>query len=165
MNRIVILIFLFSNQVFCQKTIEKLLKDYNKNTISYITTNELDNKNNILILDAREKEEYNVSHIESAKYIGFNDFNKDRFNALKVNKNTTIVVYCSLGIRSHQIAEKIKKMGYTSIYNLYGGIFQWKNENRKIVNSNEKTTDSIHAFSKEWGVYLRKGIKVYQSRN
>jgi len=33
-------------------------------------------------------------------------------------------VYCSLGIRSEVIAKKLKKAGYTNVFNLYGGIFE-----------------------------------------
>lgn len=70
-------------------------------------------------------------------------------------------MYCSLGIRSEHIAEKLKKRGYTSVYNLYGGIFEWKNKDYKVYDSNEKETDNIHAYSKAWSKWLKKGNKVY----
>jgi 3-mercaptopyruvate sulfurtransferase SseA len=70
-------------------------------------------------------------------------------------------VYCSLGIRSETVASKLKKAGFTNVYNLYGGIFEWKHNDFPIYNSNEKETDSIHAFSKDWSKWAKKGIKIY----
>lgn len=78
-----------------------------------------------------------------------------------IPKDAQIAVYCSLGIRSETIAIKLKKAGYSNVTNLYGGIFEWKNNDLPIVNRNEIPTDSIHAFSKEWGVWIQKGTKVY----
>ena len=56
--------------------------------------------------------------------------------------------------------EKIKEYGYPNVFNLYGGIFEWKNHNLEIVNNN-KITDSIHIFSKKWSKWVQNGIKVY----
>jgi predicted sulfurtransferase len=69
-------------------------------------------------------------------------------------------VYCSLGVRSEDIAETLQKAGYTNIKNLYGGIFNWKNNNLPVVNRQQKPTDSVHVYSKQWGKWLTKGIKV-----
>jgi rhodanese-related sulfurtransferase len=65
-------------------------------------------KKPFLILDAREKEEYNTSHIKNAKYVGYDNF---KMSAIKeVDKNTTIIIYCSVGYRSEKIGEKLKKL-------------------------------------------------------
>ena len=45
--------------------------------------------------------------------------------------------------------------------NLYGGIFEWINNDFKIYNSEEKETDSVHTFRKTLGKWLVKGTKVY----
>ena len=79
-----------------------------------------------LILDARERVEYEVSHLPKAVFIGYKTFEKD---ALKdVPKDKPIVVYCSIGYRSEKIGEKLQKMGFTKVYNLYGSIFEWVNQ-------------------------------------
>ncbi len=155
-----LIIFNFSF-CFSQKTIDEVLKKNNDNSIEYLKPNEVLGKKNIIFLDAREKNEFDVSHLEKSIYVGFNDFNSKKFTDLKIDKNATIIVYCSLGVRSEKIAKKIKKLGYSSIFNLYGGIFLWKNEGFKVVDSNEKETENVHAFSKTWGVYLEKGNKIY----
>jgi len=71
-------------------------------------------------------------------------------------------VYCSLGVRSEDIAEQLRDSGYTNVYNLYGGIFEWKNKNFNIYNTNNELTENIHAFSKQWSKWLTKGEKTYE---
>ncbi|GFZ81139.1 MAG: rhodanese-like domain-containing protein [Gelidibacter sp.] len=147
---------------FSQETLSELLTIHNTKGIPYITVQELAMpKTKAIILDARELEEYNVSHIKEAIFVGYNSFQIDLVKNKLPNKNETIVVYCSLGIRSESIANKLKKAGYNNVFNLYGGIFVWKNNNFKVYNSERKETDNIHAFSKEWSKWLLKGNKVY----
>ncbi|WP_283636120.1 rhodanese-like domain-containing protein [Aquaticitalea lipolytica] len=147
---------------FSQETLSELLTIHNTKAIPYITVQELAMpKTKAIILDARELEEYNVSHIKEAIFVGYNSFQIDLVKNKLPNKNETIVVYCSLGIRSESIANKLKKAGYNKVFNLYGGIFEWKNNNFKVYNSEGKETDNIHAFSKEWSKWLLKGNKVY----
>jgi rhodanese-related sulfurtransferase len=146
---------------FSQKTIPEVLQRYNKNTVPYITVNELKNRKGIVLLDAREQKEYDVSHLEKAIYVGHTKFNSKSFEKQFPNKQSKIVVYCSLGVRSEQIGEKLINLGYTNVENLYGGIFEWKNQDNLVVDNNNETTESVHAFSKEWGKYLTKGTKIY----
>ena len=95
--------------------------------------------------------------------LGYDNFNiKRTLKMLPSDKNTKIVVYCSLGIRSEDIAEKLKKTGYTNIYNLYGGIFEWKNQDNDVINSKGKSTNKVHTFNKEWSKWLLKGEKIYE---
>ncbi|NAS31396.1 rhodanese-like domain-containing protein [Flavobacteriaceae bacterium R38] len=156
-----LLLFFVVQILPAQQPLYEVLKKYNKETIPYITVEKLSEiQDNVILIDSREKEEFEVSHIKDALYVGYDDF---KIDALKnISKNQKIVVYCSLGVRSETIARKLKKQGYTNIYNLYGGIFEWKNKNLPIVNNQGKETNKVHAFSKEWGVYLKKGIKVYE---
>jgi rhodanese-related sulfurtransferase len=156
------LLFLFSVSGFSQETLSELLDKYNTKSVPYITVQELAMpKTKAVILDARELEEYQVSHLKESIFVGYNNFQIDSIIHRLPNKNETIVVYCSLGIRSETIAAKLKKAGYTNVFNLFGGIFEWKNNNFKVYNSEGKETESIHSFSKEWSKWLLKGIKVY----
>jgi rhodanese-related sulfurtransferase len=106
------------------------------------------NKDNFIIFDAREKEEFAVSHIPDAKYLGYSDFNA---NQLKdIPKESNVVVYCSIGYRSEKIGEKLLRLGYKNVYNLYGSIFEWTNEKYPLVSSNGKTTNRVHGYNKSW---------------
>lgn len=162
MKVIYFVLFTLSLQTYGQKTLSKLLQQQNKASIPYISVNALQHiQNSVTILDARETKEFNVSHLKNAIAVGYDFFSVDTIQHLLPKKDAQIVVYCSLGIRSEDVAEKLKKAGYSNVFNLYGGIFEWKNNNLEVVNANEKTTDSVHVFSKPWSKWLEKGIKVY----
>lgn len=155
------IIICFSISSFSQENLSELLKKYNSESIPYITVEDLSKQENVIILDSRELSEYKTSHLQDAICVGYDNFNLKKTKKKLTNKKQTIVVYCSLGIRSEDIAEKLKKAGYTNVYNLYGGIFEWKNNDFKVYDSKEKETDSIHTFNKEWSKWLKKGVKIY----
>ncbi|RZS99776.1 rhodanese-like domain-containing protein [Aquimarina brevivitae] len=145
-----------------QDALSDLLKRYNKESVPYITVDQLQEKQDaMIILDSREPNEYKTSHIKNAVYVGYRDFSTENLKRLNIPKDATLVVYCSLGIRSENVAEKIQQLGYKNVFNLYGGIFEWKNKNCPVVNGLNKPTDSIHTYSKKWSKWLHNGIKVY----
>jgi rhodanese-related sulfurtransferase len=155
--------FLAAYLGFAQSSLSEVLKKYNSESIPYITADQLlESKDKVIILDARERAEYNVSHLNDAVHVGYEDFDLEAVTKTLGNTSKTIVVYCSIGVRSEDIAEELKAAGYTDVYNLFGGIFNWKNASLPIYNSNNKATDSIHAYSKKWGKWLKQGIKVYE---
>ena len=162
-NILFILIVFSSIQIsVAQETLSQLLNKYNTKTVPYISVQELAMPNTeALILDSREIEEYQVSHIKNALYVGYNNFNINETTKHIKNKQQQIVVYCSLGIRSEEIGKKLQDAGYTNIYNLYGGIFEWKNNNFPIYDEEENETEDIHTFSKAWSKWLLKGNKIY----
>lgn len=147
-----------------QDNLSDLLKMYNAHDIPYMSVQELAMpKTEAVILDAREPEEYQVSHLKNAISVGYNKFDLKQTTKQLKDQQQTIVVYCSIGIRSENIAEKLKNAGYIHVYNLYGGIFEWKNADFPVFNSQGKETDNVHAFSKVWGKWLLKGNKIYDA--
>jgi rhodanese-related sulfurtransferase len=112
----------------------------------------LNNKDKFIIFDAREKAEFDVSHIPGAIYLGYSDFNVGRIKNIPKEKN--IVIYCSIGYRSEKIGEKLLRFGYKNVYNLYGSIFEWANEKYPLVSSNGKTTYTIHSYNKSWSKWV-----------
>ncbi len=164
MKKILILFLVISSTTFGQKKLDKLLKKWNLKNVPYISVETLAlPKTKAILLDAREEKEYKVSHLKNAICVGYNKFNlKKTLNILPKDKNTKIVVYCSLGIRSEVIADKLIKQGYTNVYNLYGGIFEWKNNNFKVIDTIGNTTEKVHTFNKDWSKWLKKGKKIYE---
>ena len=164
MKNIVFFLLIFSSILgYSQKMLAKLLKQENTESIPYISVDSLEKKEgDFILLDTREKQEYKTSHLKNAIFTGYNFFNLDSIQQQLPNKEADIVVYCSLGIRSEDIAEKLKKAGYENVKNLYGGIFEWKNHNLPVYNAAEKETDSVHTFSKAWSKWLKTGVKVYE---
>jgi len=130
-------------------------------SVTPVTPEELKVMDGVLLLDTREKEEYDISHIEGAEYMGYKEYDGDLLR--DVPKDTPIVVYCSIGYRSEKIGEKIQKLGFTKVYNLYGSIFEWVNQDNPIVDNNNEPTDKIHTYNRNWSKWVEEGkaVKVW----
>ncbi|MCW2118790.1 rhodanese-like domain-containing protein [Flavobacterium sp. 7A] len=152
----------FNLTIFAQDSVSTVLKKHNNQSVPYVKATEL-KKSNFIILDSREPKEYQVSHIPNAIHVGFDHFQTEKITHLIKNRKTPILVYCSIGVRSEKIGEKLQNLGYTNVHNLYGGIFEYKNNGGTVVNQKNNATDSIHTYNKEWSVYLKKGIKIYEN--
>ena len=163
MKRNILYIFLFFSSIsLAQDSISELLKTHNSESIPYISVQELAMpKTDAILLDARELSEYKVSHLQNAIHVGYDDFEITTVSKKITDKSSKIVVYCSLGVRSEDIAEQLKKAGYSNVYNLFGGIFEWKNNDLTVYNDEDEPTENVHAFSKKWSQWLLKGNKIY----
>jgi len=142
-----------------EKKIERLIA----HSIPVISCERLEQKMStptLYLLDAREKKEFETSHLKDAVWVGYNTFSPK--NLASIPKDGIIVLYCSVGYRSEKIGEQLKKMGYSRVYNLYGGIFEWTNRAYPIVDQKNETTSKIHAYDQNWGRWLSKGEKVYK---
>lgn len=148
---------------FGQKTYDEKLASLYKNSVPLIHPRQLldweKSDKPLVILDTRSQEEFAVSHLSGAEFIDYDNF--ELSDVSQVDKESTIVVYCSVGYRSERIGEELERAGYQHVYNLYGGIFQWKNEDNQVVNNLGQPTDSVHTYNARWSRWLDKGIKVY----
>lgn len=116
------------------------------------------NKQSIYILDAREEDEFNVSHIKNARHVGYFWF--DMRKIYDIPQNSKIVLYCSVGFRSEKIAYKLLNAGYKHVYNLYGGLFEWVNQGNPIYTTKNVQTSEIHTYNEEWAPWVDRGTKV-----
>ena len=112
-----------------------------------------------IFLDAREMIEYKISHLQHARYLGVNAFSTEMIQDL--DKNDAIIIYCSVGKRSEDLTITLKKLGYTNVYNLYGGIFEWINQGYPVFDENNEATQKIHPYGHLWGKWLDKGVKAF----
>ncbi len=165
--KILIISFLQSLVACGQQNYDQKLASLYKNTVPTIKSAEFDSlrkAREITLLDTRTAQEYKVSHITGADFIEYDQFNIEDFN--QPDKEQPIVIYCAVGYRSERIGEALLEKGYQNVYNLYGGIFQWKNEGYSVYNSEEETTDKVHAYNRIWGMWLDgdKATKVYDKK-
>jgi rhodanese-related sulfurtransferase len=148
----------------CQtKDYSEKLESLYKHTVPVITVKELADEKRLekpmVLLDIRSPEEYTVSRIEGARFVDYDHFSDK--DVADISKESEIILYCSVGYRSEKIGEKLLDIGYKNVRNLYGGIFQWKNEGFEVVNKHYMRTDSVHTYNKSWSVWLINGVKVY----
>ncbi len=111
----------------------------------------------VIIIDARAKEEFHVSHITGAMNIPYDKDPLKHFTC--INPDSPIVVYCSVGYRSSILAGKLQDMGFTKVYNLEGSIFKWANEDRPLVQG-KVTVRKVHLYNAHWGNLLEKKYHV-----
>jgi len=137
-------------------TVEKLLSG-TVDTISVSGLKQIAGQNEIVLLDSREKREFEVSHLEGAEWVGYTDF--DLGSLTSIDTSATIVVYCSVGYRSEKVGEKLKEAGYSNVLNLYGGIFEWVNQNGEVYNSAGETKE-VHGYDEKWSLFVQKGKVV-----
>ena len=112
-----------------------------------------ENYNDYIILDAREWEEYEVSHMKDAIHIGYDHLEVQKLD--KLDKTKPVLVYCSIGVRSEKIGEKLMEQGFEEVYNLYGSIFEWVNRGYPIYNIDGELTNKIHGYNRIWGVWIK----------
>lgn len=131
-----------------------------RHSVPTITVGELNNmiKQGAILLDTREQDEFEVSHMRYAKHVGFIWF--DMRKVYDIPKTDTIVVYCAMGNRSERIGEKLQKAGYKHVYNLFGGIYEWVNQRNPVYNSRQTQTTEIHIYDKNWVQWLEHGTHV-----
>nr|WP_314897130.1 thioredoxin domain-containing protein [uncultured Flavobacterium sp.] len=120
------------------------------------------------ILDVRTPEEFASDHIDNAKNVNWlnNDFVT---NVEKFDKSKPVFVYCKSGGRSQKAAEKLNELGFTTIYQLEGGILKWDaaelskpsgkiiglsvQKYNKLLNSDKKVLINFYA---EWCAPCKK---------
>lgn len=163
----VLLVLLLLGSIFVmskQDSYKTMLKGLYSHSVPVIYSNELDkmtrNSGNMVLIDTRSADEFKVSHIEGATFMDYESFEESETR--RFNKSDTLVFYCSVGYRSEKIAEIFQNEGFENIFNLYGGIFDWVNKENKIVNNKNIETDNVHAYNRKWGVWLKRGVKVYE---
>lgn len=111
-----------------------------------------------VILDTRSAEEYAISSIPDAIWVGYPDMDKKIINTL--SKDQAILVYCSVGYRSERIGEQLLELGFTDVHNLYGGIFEWLNKGYGVMNAKGQWVDRVHGYSPSWGKWIESEIEV-----
>lgn len=119
-------------------------------------------RGNTVVLDARERTEFEVSHLHNAQWVGFDDFKLSRVNG--ISKSDTILIYCSVGKRSGDVAEELQADGYKHVYNLYGGIFDWTNRGMEVVNVENESVKYVHPYNSVWGYWVNNYEKTYEPR-
>ena len=78
-------------------------------------------ENKVIVIDVREKEERNECILKGSINIPVNELVK-RIREMVPNRAQPILVYCATGSRSIFACQILADFGYTSVYNLQGGI-------------------------------------------
>ena len=106
-----------------------------------------------LLLDVRAPDEYEVSHLAGARRAS------SRREALALlegqRHDVELVLYCSVGYRSSDLAQQLRSAGFTRVRNLEGSIFEWANRGHEVVHDGRPTT-LVHPYDRDWGRLLER---------
>jgi rhodanese-related sulfurtransferase len=111
------------------------------------------------LLDVRSPAEFKVSHLRGARFVNHDSVATEQFAGL--DRQAPVVVYCSVGYRSERLGERLHALGFKNVRNLYGGLFEWVNQNYPVYNA-QGLTRNVHPYSVVWSPWLKKGQKVYE---
>lgn len=119
-----------------------------------------------LLLDARTREEFDVSHLPGAVFLPHDAGALPEPSAAGAAERT-VVVYCSVGYRSAMLARRLSEAGYADVRNLEGSIFKWANEGRALARAGagdaegagEAPATAVHPYNAEWGRLLAPELR------
>lgn len=109
-----------------------------------------------LVIDTRSLEEFQVSHIPNACHARTAEEALELIQQLQAK--SPVVLYCSVGYRSSEMASRLEKSGVDGVYNLEGSIFKWANEGRDIV-SHDGRAQKVHPYDRNWAQLLNQELR------
>lgn len=151
-------VLVFGQDYLKKKAYHRMVKSLIDHSVEEVRVEDI-GEQEVVWLDAREIKEFEVSRIKNAKFVGYDDFDLSRVEGIE--KSTPIVVYCSVGYRSEKVAEQLQTAGFTQVTNLVGGIFDWHNQGKEVLDADNQPTNRVHGYSKSWGIWLTQAEVVY----
>jgi len=85
----------------------------------------IDDKEEIILLDVRDKEEYVIEHIPGAINIS-RGILELKAHLVVPDKTKKIIVYCGVDLRSPLATKTLNDLGYRKAVNMTGGLRAWK---------------------------------------
>tara|TARA_B100000287_G_scaffold169449_1_gene159845 strand:+ start:638 stop:1249 length:612 start_codon:yes stop_codon:yes gene_type:complete len=100
-----------------------------------------------IIIDVRTPEEFNKGHLRNSLNVNWFDENFDE-NLKIFNKDLPVFVYCLSGGRSSKANEKIQSLGFENVYELDGGILEWRKNKlpEALLNNNYENSLTVDDF-------------------
>ena len=100
-----------------------------------LTPNEaviLMNRNPVLILDVRDEAEFATGHISNAKHIPVAEL-ESRIKEIQKYKDKPVIINCQAGMRSAKACAVLRKLEFTQLHNLQGGLNAWTQAKLPLV--------------------------------
>lgn len=129
-NTILVVAIIIVSLMLIHSLVGEKLRGYS--SISPAESTQMINRDNALMLDVRENNEYSEGHIINSVHIPLSNL-KTRIGDLEKYKSQKIIVACRSGHRSSQACANLKKEGFAEVFNLSGGVMAWENANLPLV--------------------------------
>lgn len=97
--------------------------------------NKIEKKEEHILIDCREQDEWDAGHISSALFVPLSQFGEKFSQYLTdADKEKTIILQCRSGRRSLNACQILMSEGFENLFNLEGGIMAWEENGYEIVN-------------------------------
>lgn len=93
---------------------------------------DLVNKQEGVVLDVRDHNEFRQGHIAGSVNIPLRDLDK-RMTELNDSKNKPLIVVCKIGQTATGASKQLKAQGFTAVYRLGGGLSEWTAASLPVV--------------------------------
>ena len=121
----------------------------NNNLVSANKFSEIiSNDKSAIIIDVRTPDEFNKGHLKNSLNVNWFDENFDE-NLNIFSKDLPVLVYCLSGGRSSKANERIKSLGFKNVFELDGGILEWRKNKlpEATLNNNFKNSLTVEDFN------------------
>lgn len=92
------------------------------------------NREDALVLDVRDKKDYEAGHIVDSVNIPYSAL-ESRLTELNDYQDKPVVVACKMGQHSGAAGTLLRKNGFEVVRRLTGGVAEWRNQNLPVVKS------------------------------
>ncbi len=90
------------------------------------------NKDGAVVLDLRDKSEFDQGHIVDSMNVPLASL-ESKIGDLEKHKDKTVVLTCKMGQHSGTAGALLRKHGFADVSRLTGGIAEWRNQNLPVV--------------------------------
>lgn len=90
------------------------------------------NREKAVVVDVRERKEYQAGHIVDAVNIPSTNL-EGRIDELKKYRERPVVVVCKMGQNAGTAGTLLRKHGFENVSKLSGGMAEWRNQNLPVV--------------------------------
>lgn len=90
------------------------------------------NHENALLIDIRNKSDFDKGHILNAQHTPAADVDK-QVEKLKSNDDKPIVLCCGNGMESQRVGRRLKQAGFERVYLIKGGVPGWQQANLPLT--------------------------------
>lgn len=94
-----------------------------QNAFKFIKEHE--NDSNLVILDVRPRDEFEIEHIHGALNLDY-DGHEFKKKVSNIDKEKSYIIYCRSGVRGEYFRGIMRELGFHQVYNILGGFVGWK---------------------------------------
>ena len=131
-------------------TKQELLATIRKH-IREVTAEEASTRQESVLLDVREKPEFEAGHVPGATHLS-RSYLEIKVEQMFPDRSTPIVTYCGGGTRSLLAADTLHRMGYQNVVSMTGGFRGWKGKGYEIATPKGLNEQQLQRYARHLSI-------------